>query len=119
MKWKCVAITFCTVLTFSANAANYWKHVGKIGKMDAVLINKNQEHNQNIYRQAASSVCSDKRWCKVLFWSDPDLIPKAFPMTKAQLKGQTASWTYNEISGFKKMLWACRIVNDPEMCFSH
>jgi hypothetical protein len=96
-----------------------WKHSGMLGKMDLVLIHKNKEMNQSIYRDAIKSVCAGKNWCKVLFWSNPGLIPKRFPMNDAQVKGQTASWVYNGNNGYREMLWACRIVDDPNQCFSN
>lgn len=98
-----------------------WKHAGMFGRSDMVLIHRDKEADKPTYLEAIRSVCGTKDWCKILFWSDPALVPKNIPMTDAQIKGQTASWVRNNLNeqGFSQMLWACRIDGDPNRCFSH
>lgn len=113
-----LAASLVALVASAANADEGWTHAGKIGQIDMVVIDKDKEKDQDVYEMAIEAVCIDKNWCRVLFWSDTTLVPKKLPMTDAQVKGLTASWTYNGSTQLRKLLWACRIVNDPSQCFS-
>ena len=95
-----------------------WRLIGKSGKIQFVLIDKKQEKNTDIYRLAIGEVCAGKTWCKILFWSDPKMIPKNMPLSDKQSKTLKADWIYNGNNGFSQLLWSCSIVNDPKQCFS-
>ena len=115
---RALAAVLVALVASTVNAEEGWRDAGKIGQIDMVVIDKGKEKDQDVYRMAIESVCMDRNWCRVLFWSDPTLVPKKLPMTDAQVKGLTASWTYNGSTQLRKLLWACRIVNDPSQCFS-
>ena len=107
-------------ISFSVKADDKWKLVGGSGKIQFVLIDKAQEKNTDVYRLAIGDVCMGKSWCKVLFWTNPKMIPKHLPMSDKQLKALKADWVYNGYnSGFKQLLWSCSIVNDPDQCFTY
>lgn len=107
-----------TLFTNPAYSANDWKLVRTIGKIAIVVVKKERVKERELYRYAIAEVCGIKDWCKVLFWADESLTPTKLPMTEAQVHAQVASWTRNAHTGYKKFLWACRIVTDPNECFS-
>lgn len=106
-------------ISFSAFSDNPWKSVGSSGKVQFALIDSAQEKNADTYRKAAADLCADKKWCKVLFWSDPEMIPKTLPMSEKQSKALRADWIHNKYNGHEKMLFSCEIIDDPSQCFSN
>lgn len=97
-----------------------WKHVRTVGMIDMVLVDRARDKDKDVYRMAIGSVCGPKLkrgFCKVLFWSDPSMVPRSMPMTAAQVSAMRADWTYNDRASFRQLLWACDIEPDPAQCF--
>lgn len=105
----------------SAQSGNGWKHVHTIGMMDLVVVDRAQEKNKDVYRQAIASVCAPKikarGFCKVMFWASAGLVPRSLPMTQAQLSAMRANWTWNANTDHRSLLWSCDIDPDPNQCF--
>ncbi|MFZ5558677.1 MAG: hypothetical protein ACOZDY_18510 [Pseudomonadota bacterium] len=106
-----------TILPDRAQARDPWRHVGKIGMMDLVVVDAEQELNKDVYRLAIGKVCAGREFCKVLIWADERMVPKTMPMTDAQVRALRANWTYNGRTGSRTMLWSCDIDPDPSSCF--
>jgi len=94
--------------SFSVHAADPWKLAGTSGQIHGriqfVLIDKAQEKNTDIYRMAIGEVCAGKNWCRVLFWTDPKMIPRSMPLSDKQAKALKASWAYNGNNGYRLLL---------------
>jgi hypothetical protein len=99
-------------------AARQWKLIRTVGMQQIVLVDKAQELNEQIYREAIDELCARQTHCYVAFWSDAELTPATYPMTDAEFAGQKANYTYNQTTGHRELLWSCEIVNDPSQCFS-
>jgi len=56
---------------------------------------------------AAREKCDGKDFCKVLGWTDPDLIARGFPMTDRELEGQVFAYSLNRQSGLDEAVWTC------------
>ena len=100
-----------------ASSAAPWKLVHSQGVMNVVLIEKAHWKDQDQYRLAIASICAGKRICQVMFWKDAALVPKKLPMSDAQVAAKVAHWQYNGNTGLRRLLWSCKIVNDPAECF--
>ena len=113
-----LALAIGLSLVAAAAGAQGWRHVRTVGMIDMVLIEQAHDRRQATYRDAVGKICSRKPdFCKVLFWSDPAMVPRAMPMTIAQARAMRADWIFNRRSGYRQMLWACDIVPDPDQCF--
>jgi hypothetical protein len=103
----------------SASGGEPWRLVRTVGMMQMVLVEQSLEKNQEIYRQAIKKLCSGKNLCFVYFWTDESLVPSAMPMTDTQSNALKANWSYNGNTGHRQLLWSCKIVSDPNQCFSN
>jgi spore germination cell wall hydrolase CwlJ-like protein len=59
--------------------------------------------------QLAAQVCGPRPYCKVFAWSNPVLMPKAFPVAEDQLSTMAFSYLRNEEQAFEKPLWNCAV----------
>jgi len=98
-------------------SAQPWKLVHSQGLMNFVYVDKAHSNDQDQYRLAIADVCAGKNICQVMFWNDEALIPKQLPMSDAQDSAKVAHWQYNGNTGLRRLLWSCKIVNDPSECF--
>jgi hypothetical protein len=94
-----------------------WELVRTIGAMQQiVVVDKNKETNEQIYKNAIRALCIPGKHCYVQFWSDRLLTPDSFPLTDAQLDARNASYLKNPTSGLEEFNWDCRIKNEPGKC---
>lgn len=122
-----ICVTFGLLATSAASAGEGWRLVRTVanGNVEIVVVDKNRVMDTDVYRFAiAESRCMKdvlrgrRNLCKVMFWNDPAMTPTRFPMTAAQSRALAADWIYNGHTGYRHLLWSCRIVNDPSQCFS-
>ena len=94
-----------------------WKLVHSQGVMNFVVIDQAHWKDQDQYRFAIADICKGKNICQVLFWKDAGLVPKKLPMSDVQEAAKVAQWQYNGNTGLRRLLWSCKIVNNPAECF--
>jgi hypothetical protein len=72
------------------------------------------------FADQARYICGDKSFCKVGIWTDPDLMPRGFPMTDREVAGQAFMYSLNRDTGFEQTLWRCDWYpqSDPDHCLS-
>jgi hypothetical protein len=111
-----IFITFIFPLTSSYGKD--WEMERIVGKVAMVYVSKEKENDVQVYKDAVNDLCKKGQFCMIMFWSNKKHIPTSFPMSDKQEKELNASYTFNPKTGYKKLLWNCRIVNDPSQCFS-
>lgn len=70
--------------------------------MTFVVIKKEREKDETIYLEAIKSICSEGEFCKILFWSNQEDVPKSWPMTENERKSKVADYFFNGNSGESK-----------------
>jgi hypothetical protein len=94
-----------------------WELVRTQRRMKLVVVSKTRQGDIALYKEAIQGVCGNGQMCIVHFWTDRKRVPATIPMSTAELKAKTASYTRNPNTGFEQFLWNCRIKNDPNQCF--
>jgi spore germination cell wall hydrolase CwlJ-like protein len=66
----------------------------------------------------AQQTCGVRPYCKVFAWSNPTLMPKAFPVGEDQLASMAFSYLRNAEQAFEKPLWNCAVFprTDKKQC---
>ncbi len=87
--------------------------------MNLVAIDKDQESNEDAYRNAIAELCGVETVCQVLFWIEGTDAPRSLPMTDEQVETQIAQWQYNGNTGLQRLLWPCKLFPDTpkDECF--
>ena len=83
--------------------AQDWNVSGKRGMMTFVVIKKEREKDETIYLEAIKSICSEGEFCKILFWSNQEDVPKSWPMTENERNSKVADYYFNGNSGENKV----------------
>ena len=111
-------IILVVVLGLPASSyAKDWEVVRQQGMTVLVVVAKDKEAEESVYRAAIRDICKRGQFCKIMFWSNKADVPLSLPMTDKQATAQTADYVYNPKTRFDELLWNCRIVNDPSRCF--
>jgi hypothetical protein len=58
--------------------------------------------------QAVKAVCTPRRACMVVFWSDATAVPVSMPMTHAQQQAVVARYMHNPTGVREELLVRCR-----------
>jgi hypothetical protein len=82
--------------------AQDWTVSGKRGMMTFVVIKKEREKDETIYREVIKNICSEGEFCKILFWSNQADVPKSWPMTEDERNSKVADYYFNGNSGENK-----------------
>ena len=111
---------FCMLFLLFSNPAIAadWKKVGGQGLMQFVLVEQKHEEDVSVYNEAIKSLCHQNQRCYLLFWSDENKVPLQLPMSDASVTAQTASYTFNPVTNYRRLLFNCRINPDPDTCLS-
>jgi hypothetical protein len=76
-----------------------WRHVGTLGKRHFVVVTPAIAADAEQLKEAAAAVCAEDRVCVVAFWSDPEAVPEAMPMSRAQQDAMVAQYLRNRSNG--------------------
>ena len=70
------------------------------------------------YPDLAREACGSRSFCKVGIWTDPERLPRGFPMTDREVGAQIFMYSLNRETGFEQTLWNCQVVpqSDPANC---
>ena len=96
----------------------HWAVTRTQGRTHFVYMEPAFARDEQQYLAAADKICTDEDVCIVMFWQEWKFIPKALPMSDEQLDAQTAQWNSNTHTNFRRLIWSCKIRNDPDHCFS-
>jgi hypothetical protein len=83
-----------------------------------VMIEGPAARDPDRYREAVARLCPGDAMCQVHFWDDPQEAAAGLPFTDAQADAKAAGYFQNPHSGALALTFACRILDDPEQCFS-
>jgi hypothetical protein len=61
----------------------------------------------------ALAACGGGPYCKVMMWTDRNVVPTALPISDAQLSRLAFSYLRNNTNGYEKSLWNCDIFPRP------
>jgi hypothetical protein len=98
--------------------AEDWNVVRTQGMVKLVVISKARERDYSLYKDAVRKLCPTDRHCGVQFWSDRRYVPSGSPldMTDAQLNARLAAYIQNPRTGYRELVYDCRIKSDPKYC---
>ena len=96
------------------------KLVGQQGDMYFFTIPKSHISDQAFLLRTAEGFCFNKTFCYAQFWEAGKASPKRFPLTEKESALMVASYTSNQRTGKKQMLWKCSIFpkESKDSCFS-
>jgi hypothetical protein len=97
----------CVVVLFFANFlyAQDWNIAGKRGMMTFVVVAKEREKEENLYKEVIEDLCKEGEFCKIMFWSNSEDVPKSWPMTDHENNSKVADYYYNGNSGEIKFVF--------------
>lgn len=97
----------CVVILFFSNFlhAQDWIVAGKRGIMTFVVVSKEREKDETVYKEAIKSLCTDNDFCKIMFWSNSSDVPTSWPMTEHEKKSKVADYYHNGNSGEVKFIF--------------
>ncbi len=61
----------------------------------------------------ALAACGGGPYCKVMMWTDRNVVPTALPISDAQLSKLAFSYLRNNTNGYEKSLWNCDVFPRP------
>lgn len=100
-------LVVCVMMLFLSNFlyAQDWSVAGKRGMMTFVVVAKEREKEESIYKEVIQDLCIDGEFCKILFWSDPGDVPTSWPMSEHEKNSKVADYYYNGNSGEVKFIF--------------
>ena len=102
-----VAVATLASLATSAVAQPAWKHVGRLGQRQLVVIETSAATDLEMLKKAAAASCVPKQPCVVGFWSDAAEVPRSMPMSAVQQQAMVAQYIRNPKSGQEELLLKC------------
>ena len=103
---KRFALMFIVFFIFSTFLhAQDWIVAGKRGIMTFVVVSKERERDENVYKDAIQEICADNEYCKIMFWSDSSDVPTSWPMTEHEKNSKIADYYQNVNSGEIKFIF--------------
>ncbi|MEQ6473868.1 hypothetical protein [Comamonas sp. wu1-DMT] len=106
---------------FSAHAEKInLQLVGQQGDHYFFTVPKPQIRDQAFLLRTAEGYCFNKAFCYVHFWETGTASPRKFPLAPKEVSSEVASYTSNQRTGKKQMLWRCSIFPKAtkDECFS-
>ena len=97
----CIVIFLCTNFLYAQD----WNVVGKRGMMTFVVVSPEREKEESVYKEVIQDLCVEGEFCKVLFWSNPEDVPKSWPMTDHEKNSKVADYYCNGNSGEVKFVF--------------
>jgi hypothetical protein len=94
-----------------------WEKIRSVGRVDMIYIEPGRIADEEVYSSLIGSVCSEKRFCKLMAWVDKASIPYSLPMLAEQEREMVMTYSRNTSTGHSEMLFSCRIISDPKRCF--
>lgn len=91
-----------------AQAEGQWRHAGKTGMRQFVVVAPAVSTDAAALKQAAGKVCAAGKPCVVLFWPEGEAVPTKMPMTHAQKQTVLAQYFRNPATGSEELLLRCR-----------
>ncbi len=85
--------------------AQDWIVAGKRGIMTFVVVSKEREKDESVYKEAIQSLCTDNDFCKIMFWSNSSDVPTSWPMTEHEKNSKVADYYHNGNSGETKFIF--------------
>lgn len=73
------------------------------------------------YAAAASRICGDRPYCKLLAWTDRADLPSALPMPPSKLEKMAFSFLRDRARAFERVQWDCArfVRRDAAQCLKH
>lgn len=90
-----------------ALAEGQWRHAGKTGMRQFVVVAPAVSTDAAALKQAADKVCDAGKPCVVLFWPEGEVVPTKMPMTQAQKQAVVAQYFRNPATGSEELLLKC------------
>jgi len=85
--------------------AQDWSVAGQRGMMTFVVVAKEKEKEESVYKEVIQDLCIEGEFCKILFWSDPSDVPTSWPMSDHEKNSKVADYYYNGNSGEVKFIF--------------
>ena len=85
--------------------AQDWIVAGKRGIMTFVVVSKERERDESVYKEAIQSICATENYCKIMFWSNSSDVPTSWPMTEQEKNSKVADYYHNSNSGEVKFIF--------------
>ncbi|HZW25641.1 MAG TPA: hypothetical protein VFF26_09175 [Gallionella sp.] len=91
-----------------ALAEGPWRHAGKTGMRQFVVVTPAVSTDVAALKQAAGKVCAAGKPCVILFWPEGEAVPTKMPMTYGQKQTVVAQYSRNPATGSEELLLRCQ-----------
>ncbi|NCC11147.1 MAG: hypothetical protein EOM31_11775 [Bacteroidia bacterium] len=102
---RSILIIFISFLISTSSYAQDWIVAGKRGIMTFVVVSKEREKDETVYKEAIQSLCTDNDFCKIMFWSNSSDVPTSWPMNEHEKNSKVADYYHNGNSGEVKFIF--------------
>lgn len=102
---RSILIFLVSFLVSTCLHAQDWIVAGKRGIMTFVVVSKERERDESVYKEAIQGICANNDYCKIMFWSNSSDVPTSWPMNEHEKNSKVADYYHNRNSGELKFIF--------------